>query len=232
MLSSTIYSAPFKSKILPFLIAFFILSFNNNPMAISQSTILLETTEGNIKILLYDETPNHRDNFLKLVKDGFYDSLLFHRCIANFMIQTGDPESQHANADQPLGTGGPSYKLPAEFLQKYFHKKGAIAAARQGDAVNPEKKSSGSQFYIVQGAKLSDSQLDALENSKQHLPFTPQQRQVYTTLGGTPHLDNTYTVFGEVTEGLEVVDKIASSPTGQRNRPVKDIRIIHATVIH
>lgn len=200
-------------------------------MAIAQSSVLLETTEGNIKIRLYDETPLHRDNFLKLVREGFYDSLLFHRCISNFMIQTGDPESKDAPADQPLGSGGPSYKLPAEFVAGYYHKKGAVAAARQGDSVNPEKKSSGSQFYIVQGSRLSNSQLDALENSKQHVPFTQEQRQIYTSLGGTPHLDNSYTVFGEVTEGLEVIDIIASSPTGPRNRPVKDIRIIHASVI-
>jgi cyclophilin family peptidyl-prolyl cis-trans isomerase len=201
-------------------------------MATAQSFVLFETTEGNIKIRLYDETPRHRDNFLKLVNEGYYDSLLFHRCISNFMIQTGDPESKYAAADQPLGSGGPSYKLPAEFVERYYHKKGAVAAARQGDSVNPEKKSSGSQFYIVQGSKLTNSQLDALENAKQHVPFTPEQRQVYTSLGGTPHLDNAYTVFGEVTEGLEVVDIIASSPTGQRNRPMKDIRILHATVIH
>ena len=220
------------SKVFSFVIFFIILLANINPMAIAQSSVLLETSEGNIKIRLYDETPLHRDNFLKLVREGFYDSLLFHRCILNFMIQTGDPESKNASADQPLGSGGPSYKLPAEIVAGYYHKKGAVAAARQGDSVNPEKKSSGSQFYIVQGSRLSNSQLDALENSKQHVPFTQEQRQTYTSLGGTPHLDNSYTVFGEVTEGQEVIDIIASSPTGPRNRPVKDIRIIHATVIH
>jgi peptidyl-prolyl cis-trans isomerase B (cyclophilin B) len=200
-------------------------------MVLSQTTVLLKTSAGNIKILLYDDTPQHRENFIKLVQSGFYDSLLFHRCIPNFMIQAGDPDSKYATTDQPLGAGGPNYKLPAEFVEKYFHKKGAVAAARQGDTVNPEKKSSGSQFYIVQGNRYSQAQLDAMEKSKQHIVFTPEQRQAYTTLGGTPHLDNAYTVFGEVIEGLDVVDTIASSPTGPRNRPVEDIRILHASVV-
>jgi cyclophilin family peptidyl-prolyl cis-trans isomerase len=200
-------------------------------MATSQTTVLLQTTAGNIKIKLYDETPLHRDNFLKLVQEGYYDSVLFHRVIPQFMIQTGDPDSKKASPDQHLGIGGPSYKIPAEILPQFFHKKGALAAARKGDAVNPKKESSGSQFYIVQGAPLSNSQLDALEKSGRHTPFTAEEREAYTTVGGTPHLDNAYTVFGEVIDGMDVVDKIAASPTDSRNRPTTDIRIIHASVI-
>jgi cyclophilin family peptidyl-prolyl cis-trans isomerase len=205
--------------------------FNPSFMLKSQTIVLLETTLGNIKIRLYDETPNHRDNFIMLVRSGFYDNLLFHRVINHFMIQTGDPDSKNARPDQHLGSGGPSYTLPAEILPRYFHKKGAVAAARQGDAVNPEKKSSGSQFYIVQGNILSNAQLDAMEKSSQHPAFTQEERQAYTTIGGTPHLDTSYTVFGEVTEGLDIVDKIASSSTSQSNRPISDIRIIHASII-
>ena len=200
-------------------------------MANSQTKILLHTTMGDIRILLYDETPLHRDNFIKLVKEGYYDSVLFHRVIARFMIQTGDPDSKKATADQPLGAGGPAYKIPAEILPQFFHKKGALAAARQGDAVNPKKESSGSQFYIVQGAPLTNSQLDALQSSGKHVPFTPEQRQAYTTLGGTPHLDNAYSVFGEVIEGLDIVDQIAAVPTDSRNRPLTDIRILHASIV-
>jgi cyclophilin family peptidyl-prolyl cis-trans isomerase len=197
----------------------------------AQTIVLLETTQGNIKIRLYDETPIHRDNFIKLVKSGYYDNLLFHRVINHFMIQTGDPDSKNAKADQHLGTGGPSYTLPAEILPGFFHKKGAVAAARKGDAVNPEKRSSGSQFYIVQGGIVSNAQLDAMERSAQHTAFSPEERLAYTSLGGTPHLDNAYTVFGEVIEGLEIVDMIANSPTGAANRPVTDIKITRATII-
>jgi peptidyl-prolyl cis-trans isomerase B (cyclophilin B) len=198
----------------------------------SQTVILLETTQGNIKIRLYDETPNHRDNFIKLVKQAYYDSLLFHRTISRFMIQTGDPDSKTAKPGQSLGTGGPKYTIPAEILPALYHKKGAVAAARKGDAVNPQKNSSGSQFYIIQGNPLTNAQLDAMEKSSQHTVFSAEQRQVYTTLGGTPHLDNGYTVFGEVTEGLDVVDKIASSPTSPANRPITDVRILHASILH
>jgi len=200
-------------------------------MAQSQTIVLLETTFGNIKIRLYDETPNHRDNFIMLIRSGYYDDLLFHRVINHFMIQTGDPDSKNARSDQHLGTGGPSYTLPAEIVPGLIHKKGAVAAARQGDTVNPEKRSSGSQFYIVQGNILTNAQLDAMEKSLQHPVFTPQERQVYTTTGGTPHLDYSYTVFGEVIEGLDIVDKIASVATSQGNRPKSDVRIIHASVI-
>jgi peptidyl-prolyl cis-trans isomerase B (cyclophilin B) len=144
------------------------------------------------------------------------------------MIQTGDPNSKNAKAGQSLGDGGPGYTIPAEFVPTLFHKKGALAAARQGDQVNPRKESSGSQFYIVQGQVLTADQLDALARANKHLPFTEDEKAAYTTIGGTPHLDQNYTVFGEVTEGLDILDKIASAETDQRNRPLSDIRIIKA----
>jgi cyclophilin family peptidyl-prolyl cis-trans isomerase len=201
------------------------------PVSTPGTTVLLQTTLGDIKIRLYDETPLHRDNFIKLVKEHYYDNVLFHRVIAGFMIQTGDPDSKTATAGQSLGMGGPGYKIPAEIMPQFFHKKGALAAARQGDAVNPKKESSGSQFYIVVGTPLSPAQLDALEKSGKHTPFTPEQREAYTTIGGTPHLDMAYTVFGEVIEGLDIVDKIAAAETDNRNRPLADIRITHATIV-
>jgi len=200
-------------------------------MATAQTYVLLQTSMGDIKIRLYDETPLHRDNFIRLVKENYFDNILFHRVIAGFMIQTGDPDSRNAPAGQSLGMGGPAYKLPAEILPQFFHKKGALAAARQSDAVNPKKESSGSQFYIVEGAPLSPSQLDALEKQGRHTAFTPEQREAYTTLGGTPHLDGAYTVFGEVVEGLDVVDQIAAVQTDNRNRPLSDVKIIHASII-
>jgi peptidyl-prolyl cis-trans isomerase B (cyclophilin B) len=144
------------------------------------------------------------------------------------MIQTGDPNSRNARPGQALGDGGPNYTLPAEFNPSYFHKRGAVASARLGDDVNPQKESSGSQFYIVQGRILKKSQLDALETANKHLPFTPEQREIYSTAGGTPHLDNAYTVFGEVVEGMDIVDQIAAVKTDQRNRPATDIKIIKA----
>jgi peptidyl-prolyl cis-trans isomerase B (cyclophilin B) len=197
--------------------------------------VLLQTTMGDMVIRLYDSTPLHRDNFLKLVKQGFYDSVLFHRVINNFMIQAGDPESKRAPAGEPLGNGSPGYTVPAEFRTSLFHKKGVIAAARTGDDVNPEKASSGSQFYIVQGRKFTDAGLDSLETYRlkgRKLP--PEQREVYKSDGGTPHLDQAYTVFGEVISGMDVVDKIAVVPTSKgmdRDRPLTDVRIIKAKLI-
>lgn len=193
-------------------------------------TIAFKTTEGDFKIKLYDETPLHTENFVKLVKSGYYNNVLFHRVIEGFMIQTGDPNSREAVSGQSLGEGGPGYTIPAEFKQNLFHKKGAVAAARLGDQVNPSKSSSGSQFYIVQGQVLSPDQLDMLVNSGRHESFTPEQKKAYTTVGGTPHLDNNYTVFGEVTEGLEVIDQIAAAKTDQRNRPLSDIKILNAYI--
>jgi len=197
--------------------------------------VLLQTNMGDIVIRLSDSTPLHRDNFLKLVKVGFYDSVLFHRVIKNFMIQGGDPNSKTAVAGIPLGNGGPAYTIPAEFRTALFHKKGVIAAARQGDNVNPQKASSGSQFYIVQGKFFSDAGLDSVETFRMNGKKIPSdKREVYKTVGGTPHLDNNYTVFGEVIKGIEVVDKIAAVPTStgaDRYRPLEDVRIIKATLI-
>lgn len=196
----------------------------------AQTIIVFQTTAGNIKIQLYPETTAHTSNMIKLVQQKYYDGILFHRVIKGFMIQTGDPNSINAPMSQALGNGGPDYTLPAEFNPKYYHKKGAVAAARLGDQINPKKESSGSQFYIVQGQPLTNAQLDALEKTYRHPPFTESQRKDYTTIGGTPHLDNNYTVFGEVIEGLEVIDSIASAPTDQRDRPLSDIKIITAYI--
>ena len=188
-------------------------------------TILISTQYGNIKIKLYSDTPLHTDNFISLTEKGFYNDLLFHRVINNFMIQTGDPDSKTAKPGQALGTGDPGYTIPAEFNSKYYHKKGAVAAARQSDALNPDKESSGSQFYIVQGQKYTKEQLQLFVSRGMHIPFTDEQIKIYTTQGGTPHLDYSYTVFGEVIEGFDVVDKIASVSVDNRNRPVEDISI-------
>ena len=244
--------------------------------------VLLETSLGEIELALYNETPQHRDNYIKLVNEGTYDGVLFHRVINNFMIQTGDPDSKTATPDALLGSGGPGYDLPAEIVYpKLFHKRGAIAAAREGDETNPERKSSGSQFYIVTGRRYSEYQLNAmverladqakamkfqtmarermpeiqalkaqgdttalmtLQNelikltedwyAKNPVQFTQQQIDAYSTIGGTPHLDGTYTVFGEVVKGMDVVDKIQNVTTGQNDRPVDDVRIIKARIIN
>jgi cyclophilin family peptidyl-prolyl cis-trans isomerase len=193
--------------------------------------VLLQTSLGDITIRLSDSTPLHRDNFLKLVKVGYYDSVLFHRVIQNFMIQGGDPVSKNAPAGKPLGSGGPLYRIPAEFRATLFHKKGVIAAARDG---NPEKASSGSQFYIVQGKVYTEAGLDSLETFRLKRKLPAEQREVYKTIGGVPHLDQGYTVYGEVVKGLEVVDKIAVVPTSKgadRDRPLEDVKIIKAKLI-
>jgi peptidyl-prolyl cis-trans isomerase B (cyclophilin B) len=197
--------------------------------------VKLKTSMGTIVLRLYDSTPIHRDNFIALVKTGYYNGLLFHRVIKNFMIQGGDPDSRKAKPGQPLGNGGPGYTLPAEFRTTIFHKKGVLAAAREGDDVNPEKRSSASQFYIVQGKKFTDSGLDSLEKFRlKGRKIPPEQREVYKTLGGTPHLDQNYTVFGEVVRGIDVVDRIASSETSKgedRDRPLVDVRIKKAKMV-
>lgn len=243
--------------------------------------VILETTFGEIEVALYNETPQHRDNFIKLVNEGAYDGVLFHRVINDFMIQTGDPDSKNASVDALLGSGGPGYDLPAEIVYpKLFHKRGALAAAREGDETNPERKSSGSQFYIVTGRRYSQYQLNTMaermsEQSKaikfqtlarEHIAeikslkdqgdttalmnlqnelikqteewyaknpvkFTQQQIDAYSTVGGTPHLDGTYTVFGEVVRGMDVVDKIQNVTTGNNDRPVDDVKIISAKVL-
>ncbi len=237
----------------------------------------LKTEFGTMKILLYGDTPQHRDNFIKLVKEGFYDGLLFHRVIKDFMIQGGDPGSKNAPASKQLGAGDVGYTIPAEFVYpKYYHKKGSLAAARQGDQVNPEKRSSGCQFYIVQGKKLSDAEIKQIElgmlgkakekrfyeivrerseevqkarseNNQSALmklqneiiaqmekefeskasdyQMPAEMKEVYKTIGGTPFLDNEYTVFGEVIEGLDVIDKIAAVETNPGDRPKQDIKM-------
>lgn len=240
----------------------------------SGDTVLLETSEGNIRIKLYDRTPLHRDNFKKLVKEGYYDGMLFHRVIAGFMIQAGDPDSKNTRPGMRLGTGSADYTLKAEFKPELFHKRGAVAAARESDNVNPDRNSSGSHFYIVQGKVFSQEELDAAVekiNLKRHkalfelleqkrqgeiagyqrandydnlmrinkelseetrrrfdqekLVLSDEQREMYTTIGGIPHLDGAYTVFGDVTEGMEIVDKVAAQPTDDNNRPLKDVVI-------
>jgi cyclophilin family peptidyl-prolyl cis-trans isomerase len=184
--------------------------------------VKITTDSGVIVVKLYDSTPLHRDNFVKLVKAGFYDSLLFHRVISNFMIQGGDPNSKNAQAGVMLGGGGGDMeRISAEFKPSLFHKKGTLCAARDG---NPEKASSACQFYIVQGNKLTDEQLDGLDMQRA-VKYTPEQRMVYKTIGGTPFLDMNYTVFGEVIKGLNVIDKIASVQKGQADRPLGDVRM-------
>lgn len=252
----------------------------NNMENEKRTLVKLETTLGNITVALYNETPKHRDNFIKLVKEGVYDSTLFHRVIKQFMIQAGDPDSKNASDTAMLGNGDVGYTIPAEFNPKFFHKKGVLAAARQGDDVNPEKASSGCQFYIVTGRKFTEPQLLGMENkineqreeaifdtlARQHMKeiykmrkagdnagllelqdsleaqaremadkeekfrFTPEQIKAYSTLGGAPHLDGSYTVFGEVTEGMDVVDKIEIAKTNRADRPVENIRILKAVI--
>ena len=246
----------------------------------NRTLVKLETTMGNITVALYNETPKHRDNFIKLVKEGVYDSTLFHRVIKQFMIQAGDPDSKNASDTAMLGSGDVGYTIPAEFNPKFFHKKGVLAAARQGDDVNPEKASSGCQFYIVTGRKFTEPQLLGMENkmneqreeaifdslARQHMKeiykmrkagdnagllelqdsleaqareladkeekfrFTPEQIQAYSTIGGAPHLDGSYTIFGEVTEGMEVVNNIEIAKTNRADRPVENIRILKASI--
>lgn len=182
----------------------------------------IQTEFGNMKVELFNSTPIHRDNFIKLANEGFYDDLLFHRVISTFMIQGGDPNSKDAPAGQSLGTGGPGYTLDNEIKELHF--KGRLSAARQGDAVNPEKKSSGSQFYIVQGNPVSRTQLQTRFASN-GVTYTEEDMKIYETAGGTPHLDNDYTVFGQVVEGLEVIDKIAAVQCDGRNRPLQDVKM-------
>lgn len=184
----------------------------------------IETDFGNMLVWLYDSTPQHRDNFLKLAEQGYFDSLLFHRVIKGFMIQGGDPNSRNAPKGQALGMGGPGYTIPAEFVDSLIHVKGALAAARTGDQVNPEKRSSGSQFYIVQGNPLTEEQLDQME-ARKGFRYSTEQRQTYITNGGVPFLDRDYTVFGVVIKGLEVIDKIAATAKDGRDRPLEDVRM-------
>jgi peptidyl-prolyl cis-trans isomerase B (cyclophilin B) len=186
--------------------------------------IEIQTRLGNMTLKLSDETPQHRDNFIKLVEEGYYDGLLFHRVINGFMIQGGDPNSRNATSGQQLGAGGPGYQIPAEFKSDLVHVKGAIAAARTGDQVNPEKQSSGSQFYIVHGKEMTDQELTMVENRK-GIRYTPEQREAYIAEGGTPFLDGEYTVFGHIVDGLEVIDAIAAVMTDRGDRPKDDVQM-------
>jgi cyclophilin family peptidyl-prolyl cis-trans isomerase len=264
----------------PVFLLFAVLVFFQVSCQDSKNLVLISTEYGDIKVKLYEETPLHKENFLKLVGEGFYDSLLFHRVINEFMIQGGDPDSKGAAPGVQLGNGGPGYQIDAEIIDGLYHKKGVLAAARQGDQMNPEKKSSGSQFYIVQGKVFTNEELDMLEERmnmqvKQQVVmdfiskpenaalkqradslymnrmqeelqallveidsltkdeyeasdlfvFSVEQREAYTTVGGTPHLDGAYSVFGEVVEGLDVIDKIAAVEADQAARPVKDLKM-------
>jgi peptidyl-prolyl cis-trans isomerase B (cyclophilin B) len=208
------------------------------PSMAQSRQVMIETTEGNILVTLYDDTPRHRDNFLKLVNEQFYDSLLFHRVIKNFMIQGGDPDSRHAEPGVTLGEGSTDYTVEAEFFDSeghllHPHKRGALAMAREGDSENPERRSSGCQFYIVWGKTYATQQLyqigDKVEAATDHrVTMTDELLDLYHYVGGVPHLDGQYTVFGEVTEGLDVVDRIQKAQTDDYDRPIDDIRILHA----
>ena len=202
----------------------------------STTEVLLETTEGNIRIALYDETPKHRDNFLKLTKMHVYDSLLFHRVIKDFMIQSGDPNSKNAKPGQQLGTGDFDYTQEPEFrLPQIFHRRGCVAMAREPDIVNPEMRSSACQFYIVWGKRFSSTDIEKAQErldtmTHGRIKLTPEMIKAYKSVGGTPHLDGQYTVFGEVTEGLNIVERIQKAETDDFDRPFEDLRILRATV--
>lgn len=254
---------------------------NTMPTDTNSVKVAISTTAGDITVLLYGDTPLHRDNFVKLVKEGYYNGTLFHRVINEFMIQAGDPDSKNAKPGQQLGAGGPGYTIQAEInYPRHFHKRGALSAARQGDQVNPERRSSGSQFYIVTGKAYSEQQLVAMEQQMQQMQMqgifqqlvgenrqkitemqhksdreglqklqeeliaiteqraaehpaklNDEQRQAYTTVGGTPHLDGQYTVFGEVISGMDVVEKIEKAETDHSDRPKEDIKIISMKIL-
>ena len=253
----------------------------NNLTVDNRVKVEVKTSLGDFVVALYDETPQHRDNFVKLAEEGYYDGVLFHRVINNFMVQAGDPSSKTADSTAVLGEGDPGYTLPAEFVfPKYFHKRGALAAARTADQVNPERRSSGSQFYVVTGRVYTSAMLDDMKNriadqrkqqlfsamAMQHIDsiqamqgrgdmeglqklqqeliakteaqyvaapyeFTQEQIEAYTTVGGTPHLDGQYTVYGEVIQGYDVIDKIQNVATGAHDRPLDDVKILSMHVI-
>lgn len=197
----------------------------------SETRVLIKTEYGNMVVKLYDDTPLHRDNFIKLAETGFYNDLLFHRIISGFMIQGGDPDSKNADLETALGQGGPGYTIPAEIKPHYYHKKGALAAARKPDQVNPERASSGSQFYIVQGKPQNTQILVNLQDRKNlsnpgmDFQYSDQAIKDYGNLGGSPHLDGEYTIFGEVIEGLDVIDKLARVAVNSQSRPLADIKM-------
>ena len=219
-----------------FLLITFHLSLITSWSQTKTTEVLLETTAGNIRIALYDETPQHRDNFLKITKMQIYDSLLFHRVIKDFMIQSGDTNSKHAKPGQLLGTGDFDYTQEAEFrLPQIFHRRGVVAMAREGEDKNPELRSSACQFYIVWGKIFDDARLAKVQErldtmTHGRVKLTPEMMEVYKTVGGTPHLDGQYTVFGEVVEGMDVVEQIQGVKTDKNDRPLEDIRILRATV--
>ena len=208
-----------------------------NKVEKAPARIQMQTTAGIIELCLYDETPKHKENFLKLVETHCLDSLLFHRVIKNFMIQGGDPTSKNAPAGALLGEGGLGYTVEAEFMpEMHFHRRGVLAAAREGDMVNPTKASSASQFYIVWGKVYTKEELEAYKNyykrrTGKELVLTPEQETAYTTVGGTPHLDGEYTVFGEVVSGLDVVEKIQNVACDLNDRPIEDVRILKVEII-
>jgi cyclophilin family peptidyl-prolyl cis-trans isomerase len=190
----------------------------------------IQTTAGNMIVKLYNTTHEHRDNFIKLAESGYYEGILFHRVIKGFMVQAGDPESKNAQPEQRLGGGGPGYTVKAEFVDTLYHVRGALAAARIGDEMNPGKSSSGSQFYIVHGRPVPDHVLDMNELQKK-IKYTPEARKIMTQIGGTPQLDQEYTVFGQVIDGLEIIDKISENKTDQNNKPLNDIKILKINII-
>ena len=202
-----------------FLVLFFSIAFAKKP---GNKYIKITTGHGECLIKLYNETPLHRDNFIKLAKKGFYNGTLFHRVIKDFMLQGGDPDSKNAASGVTLGGGDVGYTIPAEFRDSLFHKKGVLAAARDD---NPLKASSGCQFYLVQGKKFTDEQLDSLENKRLHFKLPLKHREVYKTIGGTPHLDRKYTVYGEIVQGIDLIDQIALVNTDEGNRPIADERM-------
>jgi peptidyl-prolyl cis-trans isomerase B (cyclophilin B) len=205
-------------NLLYIIMALVLMSFSGKE---KEKTLVITTKYGTIKVRLYNETPKHRDNYVKLAQEHFFDSLMFHRCIKDFMIQGGDPDSKHAKPGVQLGEGGLKYTIPAEIQPNLFHKYGVIAAARDN---NPEKASSSSQFYIAVGKVYTDAQLTQMEQQTGK-KFTDEERKAYTTIGGIPHLDGNYTVFGEVYEGMNLVDSIIKQPTDHNNRPLVDIRM-------
>lgn len=196
----------------------------------AQDMVKIFTTKGEIVVKLYENTPIHRENFIKLAKEGFYDSTTFHRVIREFMIQGGDPQSNPSSGSGKVGSGGPGYTLEAEIDKGHIHKKGALAAARQGDAVNPEKRSSGSQFYIVVGRRYPAKYMSSFEEQN-GMTYSEADKQAYEDLGGTPHLDGGYTVFGEVLQGLEIVENISTVQTAQGDRPVEPVYILKMEVL-
>ncbi|MBK8622074.1 MAG: peptidylprolyl isomerase [Saprospiraceae bacterium] len=195
-----------------------------------QCLLFMETSKGSMVIRLFDETPLHRDNFIQLAEKGFYEGLLFHRVINGFMMQGGDPDTKNAAKDVRVGGGNPGYTIPAEIHQKSFHIKGALAAARTGDDINPKKESSGSQFYIVHGRKTTSEELHIFEGQK-NIYYPDDVVNTYKTSGGAPQLDGEYTIFGEVIQGFDVIDRIATVPTDSYDRPKEDVKILKVTVL-